>query len=911
MSNGLDFYLQPPAIWQQFETLCLELFGELFGNVETQKYGRPGQTQQGVDIIHFIVAKNEWIGIQCKQKEVYPQKFLLESEVLDAVEDAKKFQPKLSKLVIATTARRDVKIQTLAAKITDENTKNGLFSVQVCSWDDLQDLLFKYPDLIKRFYPSITVNSKPEENNDQLISFVANPQFTGRMEIFNNIDGFFSKDSHSPINIALNGLGGVGKTEIAKEYAQIHKNEYNRILFVSATSSEVTSSTISGSASSFHIDASAISDKKVLVKQVIRQIEQTGPNLIIFDNAETPGDLEEFLPKSGKNYVIVTSRNPLWNSIAHPISVDVFKREESIEFFVKKTGQEQDLNAINELSNELGDLPLALEQAASYIIETGRTVPDYLSLYRQYPIKLLTHKTKSSNYPVALAKTWDLSFKKIVDEYPIASDFLNLCAFLAPDKIPLDLLSDHNTLFPKNLADAISDSLKFDEIIASLLRYSLIKRNGNYLTIHRLVQAVIRSNLNKSDKKEWTKLVLHLTSDAFPENIHDYQIWKKCSDLLPHSLVALDQSEEFDFKTDVKKSQLLIKVGLYLETQAEYEKAKKMFSKALEIDKRIFGRENPAIIKDLNYIGDLYRHLEDYYSAKKRYEQALVIAEKKLPENHPEIALCYNNLGLNYWDFCKYDTAIEYLKKSLAIHKEILGCENPFVASCLTNLGLVYLDLNNYDQAEKNLLKALEIDEKIYKFNHLEISLDHRNLGDLYLNLNNIDLAKEHYDTASQINQSIFGLSHPEISKDLTKQGFLCLEINDFTGAKEKFQAAYEIDSHFFDKTRPTIGLDLDNIGYVLLRLDDYLGAKEKFLQFFEIAKLNYGYYHINTAKSLMHLADADAALDDIDGCEKKYLQVLDIFLQLFGDKDERVQHYKQVIEKIREFKLRNIPNST
>lgn len=911
MLTELDFYIPPPAIWQHFETLCLDLFGTLFGNTETQKYGRPGQSQQGVDIIHFKDEKTGWIGIQCKEKEIYPEKQLTETELLNTIEKAKEFQPKLSKLIIATTARRDVKIQSLAAKITEKNTKNGLFSVQVYSWDDIQKLLHHYPDVIKRYYPAITANPYLEPKNDQWISFLANPSFTGRTEIFENINNHFTKKSHSPINIALNGLGGVGKTEIAKEYAHLHKNEFNKILFVSATSSEVAASMISGSASSFQINPSIVSDKKNLVNQIVRQIEQTGQNLIIFDNAESPADLEEFLPKSGENFVIITSRNPLWNSIAQTIDIDVFKREESIEFLLKKTGQKEHLSSINELAQELGDLPLALEQAASYIIETGRKIPDYLILYRQYPIKLLAHKTKSSNYPAALAKTWDLSFKKIVDEYPISSDFLNLCAFLAPDKIPLNLISDHNASFPKDLANAISDSLNFDEIIASLLRYSLIKRNGNYLTIHRLVQAVIRSQLNKNDKKEWTKIVLNLMSDAFPENINDYQIWEKCSELLPHALVALDQSEEFDFKTDIKKSQLLIKVSLYLETQAEYEKAKRMFSKALEIDKRIFGRENPAIIKDLNYIGDLYRHLEDYYSAKKRYEQALVIAEKKLPEKHLEIGLCYNNLGLNYWDFCEYDTAIEYLKKSLAIYKEILGCENPFVASCLTNLGLVYLDLNNYEQAEKNLLKSLEIDEKIYEPNHLEISLDHRNLGDLYFNLKNIDLAKEHYDTASQINQSIFGLNHPEISKDLTKQGFLCLEINDFTGANEKFQAAYEIDSHFFDKTRPTIGLDLDNIGYVLLKLDDYLGAKEKFLQFFEIAKLNYGYYHVNTAKALMHLADTDAALDDIDGCEKKYLQVLGIFLQIFGDKDERVQYYKQVIEKIREFKLQNIPNST
>lgn len=144
--------LPPPANWQDFEGLCLDLLGEIYGTDLVQRYGRPGQGQSGIDIIIGPDPKNDWIGVQCKKKEVYPEKCLRESEVQREVTNATAFKPTISQYIIATSAPRDKKIQDLAMEITERHRGEGKFSVRIWSWDDIEELLRKTPAVLKRWY---------------------------------------------------------------------------------------------------------------------------------------------------------------------------------------------------------------------------------------------------------------------------------------------------------------------------------------------------------------------------------------------------------------------------------------------------------------------------------------------------------------------------------------------------------------------------------------------------------------------------------------------------------------------------------------------------------------------------------------------------------------------------------------
>ncbi len=152
-----DFWtrqIDPPANWQDFESLCCDLWREIWNDPNTQKNGRTGQLQCGVDIFGRPDLKNRWAGIQCKGKNQSLGKKLTKDELKQEVEKAKSFDPELSEYIVATTSPKDVEIEQLARIITDEHLQNGMFSVTVCGWEDILLFLGDYPDIISKHYPN-------------------------------------------------------------------------------------------------------------------------------------------------------------------------------------------------------------------------------------------------------------------------------------------------------------------------------------------------------------------------------------------------------------------------------------------------------------------------------------------------------------------------------------------------------------------------------------------------------------------------------------------------------------------------------------------------------------------------------------------------------------------------------------
>lgn len=152
--------IPPPRNWQDFEDLCWDLWRTIWNDPETQKNGRQGQKQHGVDIYGRPDGENKWAGIQCKGKDNFSKKTITQKELKDEVAKAKNFKPQISKYIFATTGQRDEKIQELARKITDEHSQKDLFSVHVFFWEDILERLIEYQEILKRHYRDIF----PEQN---------------------------------------------------------------------------------------------------------------------------------------------------------------------------------------------------------------------------------------------------------------------------------------------------------------------------------------------------------------------------------------------------------------------------------------------------------------------------------------------------------------------------------------------------------------------------------------------------------------------------------------------------------------------------------------------------------------------------------------------------------------------------
>jgi tetratricopeptide (TPR) repeat protein len=382
-----------------------------------------------------------------------------------------------------------------------------------------------------------------------------------------------------------------------------------------------------------------VRDQAVVVEAVRRWLEQNSGWLLVFDNAGEPADVREYLPRSAGGHVIITSRNPAWGAVAKPMGVQVFERPTSVEFLLKRTG-DADQEAAGKLAEALGDLPLALEQAAAYIEATGGNVSGYLRMFRERRAELLKRPSPSSDTTVAT--TWEMSFQQVERRSPPAAALLNLCAFLAPDDIPLDIVRQAPEL-PESLAEAVADPVQFGDAIAALRRFSLVSRSGDTLSVHRLVQAVTRERLAEEARKRWAAAAVRTVNDAFPLDSDDVRTWPACSRLLAHALVAADHAEALKVAAD-QTGRLLNQAGGYLQGRAEFARARGCFQRALKIDEAAYGPDHPKVAIRVINLGSVLHDQGDLAGARACFERALGIRRRFLGEDHPKTALVRRNL---------------------------------------------------------------------------------------------------------------------------------------------------------------------------------------------------------------------------------------------------------------------------
>jgi tetratricopeptide (TPR) repeat protein len=476
------------------------------------------------------------------------------------------------------------------------------------------------------------------------VSHIRNPNFTGRNGTLKELRLAITSGEPAAWKQAITGMGGVGKTQLAVEYIYRHKADYGIIWWLRSEEPAAMAADYARLAETLDLSEKESEDQTAIVKAVKRWLERNPSWLLIFDNAQDPGAIHNYLPLGGAGHVIITSRNPHWGSIAKRLPARVFNRAESIEFLCTRTGQ-ADRKTADALADVLGDLPLALEQAGAYIETTGIPLTKYLELFQSRRKELWEDETSPLDYPDSVDTTWSLSMEQVSQEAQAAADMLNLCSFMAPDDIPLELLSAGAEHLPEPLAATAADRLAMNRAIKALRQYSLIGTSGESLSVHRLVQAVVRDRLREDEEKLWTETAVRLLSAAFPFESDDVQTWHLCSRLLPHALAAAAHAEARAGAPETTQH-ILNQIGLYLHGRAEFAEAKAQFERALPLAEKAFGAYHPNVARDVNNLGRVLHDMGDLEGAKERYERALEIFRKVMGENHSYTITVRKNLEL-------------------------------------------------------------------------------------------------------------------------------------------------------------------------------------------------------------------------------------------------------------------------
>jgi hypothetical protein len=347
-----------------------------------------------------------------------------------------------------------------------------------------------------------------------------NTNFSGRDGLLERLYGSLHTGSAAAVPTgAVHGLGGVGKTELVLEFAHRFASDYDIAWWVPAELPTSTTAALAELARRLGVERMA--DQSAMVAGLFDLLRQRDRWLLVYDNAERPDGLTGLLPPGGGGRVLVTSRWSAWGRRASPLRLGVLAREESIAFLARRTDLD-DRAALHGLAEFLGDLPLALEEAAAFLEETGAGLDEYLGLVRGRARELfgLDQQLEAQDEggdQRRVAMVWSLSLDRVHQEAPAAEALLSLCAFLAPE-IPRRLPREQPQVLPEELARTVSDALVYNRTLAVVGRYSLASVSPTLVELHRLVQTVIQARLGEDGERRWAELAVSLLRASFPNN---------------------------------------------------------------------------------------------------------------------------------------------------------------------------------------------------------------------------------------------------------------------------------------------------------------------------------------------------------------------------------------------------------
>jgi hypothetical protein len=401
-----------------------------------------------------------------------------------------------------------------------------------------------------------------------------NASFTGRNDVLDKLrDQLLGSSQAVVLPRALFGYGGVGKTQVALEYAHRYMAEYDVVWWVPAEQQELINPAFAELASRLGLP---IGDNIIGAAQSAREALRLGrpyPRwLLIFDNADDPVDIKAHFP-AGPGHVLVTSRNPRWSTAAEPVEIDVFARQESLDHLQRRVPSLTDEEA-DRVAEALGDLPLAVEQAGAWLAETGTSATDYVRQLATESSQVLS-LNQPDDYPIPVAVTWRLAFDRLRAESPAAARLLQLCAFFAPEPIPMALLQNEQmikSLVPFN--SQLREPRMIGALIRAIARYSLAKvdRGTNSVQVHRLIQAVVRASMEtEADVTKATHEVHLVLAAARPKRgeVDDPENWNDCDQIWPH----LGPSRAAECEQDETR-QLLIERVRYLWRRGQLDEAR-------------------------------------------------------------------------------------------------------------------------------------------------------------------------------------------------------------------------------------------------------------------------------------------------------------------------------------------------
>jgi len=735
--------------------------------------------------------------------------------------------------------------------------------------------------------------------------------FMGRDDALAAIETALKRDTSGLVVAALYGLRGVGKTTLAAAYAERHRSDYRATWWIRAqTEAGMRSDLVALGVRLRWVGADDKEDEALAA--VMERLRQEGEGiLLIFDNAPDADTLKPYLPRGGGGKILVTSNSHAWRNVAARVEIGLWPKIVGAEYLLARTGSEEKREAAEALSEALGGLPLAHEQAAAYCERLEKSLAEYRKRFDAAPARLLDDaRDAPAEYHdrLTVTKTFALAIDEAAKLHTAVEPLIIHAALLAPEPLPLFLFAEGREKFGEPLDAALADD-GLDEALAALRAFALVERETivdernpaietETIRLHRLVRQVAADRYSGAARERAQCALIAALAAVYPDEISDAKTWPRARRLDGPALALLDAP--LPEAAEEAASRLFNGLAAYRQyALGAYAQARPLYERALALREQRLGSEHPDTAEILNNLALSLREEGNHEAARPLLERALAINEKALGAEHAATATSVNNLALLLRDQGDLAAARPLFERALASVEKAFGAEHPATAASLGNLGLVLKDEGDLAAARSLLERALAIDEKALGADHPDTANDLSNLALLLKQAGDLAGARALYERALAINEKALGIEHPYTATSLLALAKVLHDQRDLASARSLLERALAVFETALGTDHRDTADCLANLALLLHDQGELASARSCYERALAIDEKTFGPDHPATAVGLNNLAGLLQDQGDFAGARPLLERALAIAERALGPAHPNANRLRSNLAKV------------
>ncbi|MEV8531044.1 FxSxx-COOH system tetratricopeptide repeat protein [Streptomyces sp. NPDC051211] len=638
-----------------------------------------------------------------------------------------------------------------------------------------------------------------------------NPRFTGRNDVIGTLRAALAESPAGASTVTLLGLSGVGKTQVATEYAYRFASEYDVVWWVPAEDRPTLRERLADLAPALGLPLGAGSYGEQ-IRAVLEALRRGNPYhrwLLVFDGCDNPDDLTDLLP-TGSGDVIITSRNREWASRhTNLVEVPLYARPESITFIRRRalrlTGEEAD-----QLAEALEDYPLALDQTAGWLADSPLTVGDYLALL-QRRLDSREAVTVSDDYPLPFPTALAILLNNVRENFPDALALLRLFVFFAPGRVPLRLLREFPADdVPEQLAGLINDQVRWNAALNKLVQFSVVRLEYSDLAVeeggggtetvqlHRMVHGIVRDNLAEDEAAQLARAVRQVLAAADPGRPTDSRLWSRYAELIPHL-----ESAGVLTSSNPRIQNFLLHCLRYLILAGEYRTCLRLAEQTDDAWRAMLGEHHDKV-RELSYhYGGALRMLGHFRRAEVLSKTIADRLTAERGDRDLETLRAISTYAAVLLNTAKFEQARTLLEHCFAGYRELLGEDDSMTLNAENNVAVVLRLLGRYPESYETDLDTLRRRERVLRVRHIATLSSGIGCAMGLRLMGRYREALARQEQGLKLNATVLGENHPQTLRAEHNLGMCLRRSGDIPGAGARLRSVLERSTRVHGATFP------------------------------------------------------------------------------------------------------------